>query len=61
MNEQEKERGQRIYYIAECLHRDVASLYEKLVDKEYESALEKIKSLIQDLKETAKVIKEDDF
>jgi hypothetical protein len=61
MNEHEKERGRRISFMTEGFHQEVASIYENLVDREYDCAIEKIKSLIRDLRATTKLIEDDDF
>jgi hypothetical protein len=61
MNEQEKNRGQRISFMTDGFHDDVSSIYEDLVDREYDSAIEKIKSLMKDLRATIKLIEDDDF
>lgn len=61
MNEQEKDRGQRISFMTDGFHEEVSSIYENLVDREYDSAIEKIKSLMKDLRATIKLIEDDDF
>jgi len=61
MTEQEKDRGHRISFMTEGFHEDVTSIYENLVDRRYDSALEKIKSLMRDLRATIKLIEDDDF
>lgn len=61
INEQDNERAQRIAFMTEGFHQEVTSIYEKLVDKEYLSAAEKIKSLMRDLRATIKLIEDDDF
>ena len=61
MTEQEKDRGHRISFMTDGFHDDVTSIYEKLVDREYDSAIEKIKSLMKDLRATIKIIEDDDF
>jgi hypothetical protein len=61
MNEQEKNRGQRISFMTDGFHDEVSSIYEDLVDREYDSAIEKIKSLMKDLRATIKLIEDDDF
>lgn len=61
MTNQENERAQRISFMTEGFHEDITSVYEKLVDKEYVSATEKIKSLIRELRATIKLIEDDDF
>jgi hypothetical protein len=61
MNEQENSRGQRISFMMDGFHEDVTSIYENLVDRKYDSAAEKIKSLMRDLRATLKLIEDDDF
>lgn len=61
MTEQEKDRGHRISFMTDGFHDDVSSIYEDLVDREYDSAIEKIKSLMKDLRATIKLIEDDDF
>lgn len=61
MNEQENDRAQRIAFMTEGFHESVTSIYEKMVDREYLSAREDIKSLMRDLRATIKLIEDDDF
>lgn len=61
MTNSENDRAQRISYMTEGFHEEVTTIYEKLVDKEYDSAKEKIKSLMRDLRATIKLIEDDDF
>jgi len=61
MTEQENERVRRIFFMTEGFHEDVTSIYEKLVDREYVSCTEKIKTLIRELRATIKIIEDDDF
>lgn len=62
MTEQdEKERAFRIGFMTGGFHEDVASIYENLVDRKYDSATENIKALIRDLRATIKLIEDDDF
>lgn len=61
MTEQENERARRIAFMTEGFHEDVTSIYEKLVDRNYDSATENIKSLMRDLRATLKLIDDDDF
>jgi hypothetical protein len=42
-------------------HEEVTSIYENLVDRNYDSATEKIRSLMRDLRATIKLIEDDDF
>lgn len=61
MNEQEKNRGHRIANMTNGIHEETTTIYENLVDREYDSASEKIKSLIKDLRAMLKLIEDDDF
>ena len=61
MKQQENDRAQRISFMTEGVHIEVSSIYEKLVDREYDSAMEKTKSLIRDLRAIIKLIEDDDF
>jgi CRISPR/Cas system-associated protein endoribonuclease Cas2 len=59
--QEEKDRAFRIAFMTEGFHLSVTSIYEKLVDREYDSATEDIKSLMRDLRATIKLIEDDDF
>lgn len=61
MNEQENNRAQRIAYMTEGFHEIVTSIYENLVDREYDSATQDIKELMRDLRATLKLIEDEDF
>ena len=61
MNEQENDRAQRIAFMTEGYHENITAIYEKIVDREYLSAREDIKSLMRDLRATIKLIEDDDF
>ena len=61
MTEQENERARRIAFMTEGFHEDVTSIYENLVDRNYDSATENIKSLMRDLRAALKLIDDDDF
>lgn len=61
MNEQENKRAQRIAYMTEGFHEIVTSIYENLVDREYDSATQDIKELMRDLRATLKLIEDEDF
>jgi hypothetical protein len=61
MTEQENERARRIAFMTEGFHEDVTSIYENLVDRNYDSATENIKSLMRDLRAALKLIEDDDF
>lgn len=57
---QELDRAARIIFITNSMHISVASIYEALVDKEYISASMQAQSLIKDLREILKRIRDDD-
>lgn len=57
----ENERAQRIAFMTEGFHQEITNLYEKLVDREYDSATETIKQLMRDLRATIKLIEDEDF
>lgn len=61
MDKNENERAKRIAFMIEGFHLSLSSIYEKIVDREYDSATEQIKVLIRDLKELIKIIEDDDF
>ena len=61
MTDQENKRAQRIMYMTEGFHEIVTSIYEKLVDREYDSATQDIKELTRDLRATIKLIEDEDF
>ena len=61
MNEQEKNRGRRIAFMTEGFHEDITSIYERLVDREYDSATDGIKMLVRELRAVIKLIEDDDF
>ena len=61
MTEQENDRAQRIAFMTEGFHLSATTIYEKLVDREYDSATQDIKSLMKDLRATLKLIDDDDF
>ena len=54
--QQERDRAARIDFTTEGFHASVAEIYEKLVDREYESVKEDVKSLIKDLRDIIKTI-----
>lgn len=60
-NNLESQRASRICFMTEGFHQSVTSAYESLVDKDYDSAKKTIKLLMRDLRETLKLIDEDDF
>lgn len=59
--QQESSRASRIAFMTEGFHLSATTIYEKLVDREYVSAKEEIKSLMRDLRATIKLIEDDDF
>jgi len=61
MTDDENSRAQRIAFMTEGFHEEVTSIYEKLVDRDYHLATERIKSLMRDLRATIKLIEDDDF
>jgi len=61
MNNLEKDRAHRIYFMTEGFHLLVASVYEKVVDKEYVDAKKEIINLIRDLRAVIKIMEDDDF
>jgi hypothetical protein len=63
MNDQKKKelnRAARIIFITNSMHVSIASIYEGLVDKEYVSVSTQAQSLIKDLREILKRIRDDD-
>lgn len=61
MHDDEIKRAERISVMTDGLHKDSASLYEKIVDREYGSAKEKAKSMMTDLRSIIKLIEDEDF
>lgn len=61
MSDQEIKRAERISAMTDGLHQDSATLYEKLVDREYGPAKDKAKSMIGDLRAIIKLIEDEDF
>lgn len=60
--QEERDRAARIAFTTECFHASVAMIYEKLVDREYESVNDDVKLLIKDLRDIIKTIEyEEDF
>lgn len=59
--QRECDRAQRIAFMTEGFHENVTSIYEKLVDREYVSAIHEMKSLMRDMRATIKLIEDDDF
>lgn len=57
----ENDRAFRIALRMDEKHSLLASIYEKLVDREYDSAEKEIKIVILDLRLIIKSIKDDDF
>jgi hypothetical protein len=58
--QKERDRAARIAFTTEGFHTSVAMIYEKLVDREYESVKNDIKSLIKDLRDIIKTIEYDE-
>lgn len=57
----ESQRASRICFMTDGFHQSVSSVYEGLVDRDYDSAKKTIKLLMRDLRETLKLIDDDDF
>lgn len=57
----EKERANRIGMRMEDIHLAVTDIYEKLVDREFETVPVKVKTIISDLKMLLKSMEDDDF
>lgn len=57
----ESQRASRICFMTDGFHQSVSSAYESLVDRDYDSAKKTIKLLMRDLRETLKLIDDDDF
>lgn len=57
----EQKRAKRIFRKTEDCHKLLAEIYEKLVDREFESVQKDIQSLVMELNCILKSIKEDDF
>jgi hypothetical protein len=58
--QQERDRAARIAFTTEGFHASVSTIYENLVDREYESVKEDVKSLIKDLRDIIKTIEYDE-
>lgn len=58
---EEIKRAERISVMTDSLHLDSASLYERIVDREYGPAKEKAKAMIADLRSIIKLIEDEDF
>lgn len=64
MNETEKkenDRAARIAFTTSGYHESISTIYEQVVDREYEPAKEQIKLLMKDLRDLYKSIEDDDF
>lgn len=61
MNPQENERAERISNRMEEYHRVLASIYESIVDKEFNIAEKDIKFLLMELRYTLNSMADDDF
>jgi hypothetical protein len=57
----EKERANRIGMRMEDIHLAVTDIYEKLVDREFETVPVKVKTIITDLRMLLKSMEDDDF
>ena len=57
----EKERANRIGMRMEDIHLAVTDIYEKLVDREFETVTVKVKTIITDLRMLLKSMEDDDF
>lgn len=57
----ETERARRIYMRMEDCHLIITEVYEKLVDRDFESVPFKVKILISDLRMILKSMEDDDF
>lgn len=57
----DNDRAARISFMTQGFHEAITSIYEKLVDREYDSSREEIKQLIRDLREAIKIMEDDDF
>lgn len=54
--QRERDRASRIAFTTESFHVNVANIYERLVDREYETVKDEIKSMIRDLRDVIKTI-----
>lgn len=64
MNEKEKnenDRAARIAFMTIGYHESISTIYEQIVDREFDSAKEEIKVLIKDLRDLQKNMDDDDF
>ena len=64
MNETEKkenDRAARIAFTTSGYHESISTIYEQIVDREFDSAKEEIKVLIKDLRDLQKNMDDDDF
>ena len=57
----EKERANRIGMRMEDIHLAVTDIYEKLIDREFDTVPTKVKTIISDLKMLLKSMEDDDF
>lgn len=57
----EIERAMRISMRMEDCHLVISDIYEKLVDREFDTVPQQIKSLISDLRMVLKSMEDDDF
>ena len=57
----EIERANRISMRMDDIHVAVADIYEKLVDREFTTVPDKVKSIVSDLRMMLKSMEDDDF
>lgn len=57
----EIERANRICMRMDDIHISVADIYEKLVDREFTTVPDKVKSIVSDLRMMLKSMEDDDF
>lgn len=60
-HKKENDRAARIAFMTNGYHESVTTIYEQVVDREYEPAKEQLKLLIKDLRDLYKSIEDDDF
>lgn len=60
-HKKENDRAARIALMTNNYHESVTTIYEQVVDREYEPAKEQLKLLIKDLRDLYKSIEDDDF
>ena len=57
----ENERAFRIYFTIDSCHTALTDIYEKLVDREFDTVEKDIRGIISELRIIIKSIEEDDF